>query len=156
MPHEIERKFLVNSDAYKALAYSSTSISQGYISTNPTATVRVRIRGDKGFLTIKGEGSENGTTRYEWEKEIPIEEAKELLQFCSSEVIEKMRYKVDYEGFVYEVDEFSGENRGLVVAEIEFNHEDDVFEKPDWLGREVTGDIKYYNAMLVRHPYSKW
>lgn len=156
MPQEIERKFLVTSDAYKAFSYSNTHILQGYISANPAATVRVRINGDKGFLTIKGESSESGTTRYEWEKEIPIKEAKDLLQLCTTGVIDKIRYKVNYKGFIYEVDEFFGENTGLVVAEIELNHEDDVFEKPDWLGRDVTGDIKYYNAMLVRHPYSKW
>lgn len=156
MPQEIERKFLVTSETYRASSYSNTRISQGYISTNPSATVRVRIRDDKGFLTIKGESSENGTTRYEWEKEIPLNEAKELLQLCGSGVIEKIRYKVNYKGFVYEIDEFSGENKGLVVAEIELNHEDEVFAKPDWLGREVTGDARYYNAMLAGCPYSKW
>ncbi|MEA4935819.1 MAG: CYTH domain-containing protein [Paludibacter sp.] len=156
MPQEVERKFLVSSDAYKALAFSSTLITQGYLSINPAATVRVRINGDKAFLTIKGEGSASGTTRYEWEKEISPIEAKELLQLCSSEVVDKIRYKVDFKGFIYEVDEFFGENQGLVVAEIELNHEDDFFEKPDWLGQEVTGIAKYYNAMLVNHPYCKW
>lgn len=156
MPQEIERKFLVTSDAYKAFSYSNTHISQGYISANTAATVRVRINGDKGFLTIKGESSESGTTRYEWEKEIPLNEANELLQLCASGVLEKTRYKVKHEGFIYEIDEFSGENKGLVVAEIELNHENEVFAKPDWLGREVTGDVRYYNAMLVRCPYSKW
>lgn len=156
MPLEIERKFLVTSDAYKASSYSNTHILQGYISANPAATVRVRIRGDKGFLTIKGEGSESGTTRYEWEKEISLNEAKELLQLCISGVIDKIRYKVSYNGFIYDVDEFFGENEGLVVAEIELNHEGDIFEKPDWLGQEVTGDVKYYNVMLIQHPFSKW
>ena len=156
MPQEIERKFLVANDAYKALSYSSALIKQGYISVNPTAAVRIRIKGDKGFLTIKGEGSESGTTRYEWEKEIPLNEAKELLLLCTSGMIEKIRYKVNHEGFIYEIDEFSGENKGLVVAEIELNQENEVFAKPDWLGREVTGDARYYNAMLVRYPYSKW
>jgi len=156
MPQEIERKFLVANDVYKALSYSSTLIIQGYISTNPTAAVRVRIGGDKGYLTIKGKGSKSGTTRYEWEKEIPLNEAKELLLLCTSGMIEKIRYKVNHEGFIYEIDEFSGENSGLVVAEIELNHENEVFAKPYWLGREVTGDVRYYNAMLVRCPYSKW
>lgn len=156
MPQEIERKFLVASDAYRALSCSNSRISQGYISTNPTAVVRVRIDGNKGFLTIKGEGSESGTTRYEWEKEIPLNEAEELLQLCNSGVIEKIRYIVNHEGFIYEIDEFSGDNSGLIVAEIELHHENEVFAKPDWLGREVTGDIRYYNAQLVTNPYCKW
>ena len=156
MPQEIERKFLVNSDAYKASSFSNTHITQAYIATNPSATVRVRINGEKAFITIKGKGNENGTTRYEWEKEIPVEEAKELLKLCTSGVIDKIRYKVNYSGFIYEVDEFFGDNAGLVVAEIELNHEDDAFEKPVWLGQEVTGDAKYYNAVLVEHPFSKW
>jgi len=156
MPQEIERKFLVNSDAYKASSFSNTHIAQAYIATNPSATVRVRINGEKAFITIKGKGDESGATRYEWEKEIPVEEAKELLKLCTSGVIDKIRYKVNYSGFIYEVDEFFGDNTGLVVAEIELNHEDDAFEKPVWLGPEVTGDAKYYNAVLVEHPFSKW
>jgi adenylate cyclase len=156
MPKEVERKFLVNSDAYKALSFSITRITQAYIATNPSATVRVRINGEKAFITIKGVGNESGTTRYEWEKEITLEEANELLQLCTSGVIDKIRHKVNFNGFIYEVDEFFGENEGLVVAEIELNNEDDVFEKPHWLGKEVTGEAKYYNAVLVQHSFNKW
>ena len=156
MPQEIERKFLVISDTYKALSLGKTRITQAYIATNPSASVRVRVKGDKGFLTIKGKGNDSGTTRYEWEKKIPVEEAKELLQLCTSGVIDKIRHQVNFNGFIYEVDEFFGENEGLVVAEIELNNEDDVFEKPLWLGKEVTGETKYYNAVLVQHPFSKW
>jgi adenylate cyclase len=156
MPQEIERKFLVATDAYKVASFSKTHIKQAYIATNPSATVRVRINGDKAFITIKGKSNESGTSRYEWEKEISVEEAKELLQLCPSGVIDKIRYKVNFKGFIYEVDEFFGDNAGLVVAEIELNHEDDAFEKPVWLGQEVTGDAKYYNAMLVKHPFGKW
>jgi len=156
MPQETERKFLVNSDAYKASSFIVTRITQAYIATNPSATVRIRIYGEKAFVTIKGKGNESGTTRYEWEKEIPVEEAKELLQLSTSGVIDKIRYKVNYNGFIYEIDEFIGDNAGLVVAEIELNHEDDAFEKPVWLGQEVTGETKYYNAVLVEHPFNKW
>lgn len=156
MSQEIERKFLVNSDAYKAASFSNSRITQAYLATNPSATVRVRINEEKAFITIKGKSNESGTTRFEWEKEIPVEEAKELLQLCTSVVIDKIRYKVNFNGFIYEVDEFFGDNAGLVVAEIELNHEDDAFEKPVWLGQEVTGDTKYYNAVLVKHPFGKW
>lgn len=156
MSQEIERKFLVNSDAYKSASFSNSRTTQAYITTDPSASVRIRINGDKGFITIKGKGNDCGTTRYEWEKEILVEEAKELLLLCPSAIIDKIRYNVNVNGAIFEVDEFFGDNAGLVIAEIELKHADDIFEKPAWLGQEVTGDVKYYNAMLVRHPFCKW
>jgi len=156
MAQEIERKFLVKSDAFKAQATKETRITQGYISSIPERTVRVRVKGTKGFITIKGIGSASGASRYEWEKEIPVEEVNELLKICEPGVIDKTRYEVKAGPFKFEVDEFYGENEGLKVAEIELNSEDDSFEKPEWLGEEVTGDVKYYNSMLMKNPYTKW
>ncbi len=156
MAQEIERKFLVKSDAFKAQATKETRITQGYISSIPERTVRVRVKGTKGFITIKGIGSASGASRYEWEKEIPVEEVNELLKICEPGVIDKTRYEVKAGPFKFEVDEFYGENEGLTVAEIELNSEDDSFEKPEWLGEEVTGDVKYYNSMLMKNPYTKW
>ena len=128
---------------------------QGYICSDPGRTVRVRVRGDKGFLTIKGQSSEDGLSRFEWEKEIPVSEALELMNLCVSGVIDKTRYLVPYGGHTYEVDVFHGSNEGLVLAEIELSDEQDAFEKPFWLGEEVTGDVRYYNSMLSLHPFSK-
>jgi adenylate cyclase len=156
MAQEIERKFLVKSDAYKSQASKETRITQGYLSSVPERTVRVRVKGSKGYITIKGKGNASGASRYEWEKEIPVEEVIELLQICEPGVIDKTRYEVKNGAFKFEVDEFYGENQGLVVAEIELNSEDDSFEKPEWLGEEVTGDVKYYNSMLMKNPYCKW
>ncbi len=156
MAQEIERKFLVKSDAYKAEAYNETPIIQGYLSSIPQRTVRIRIQGSKGFITIKGIGSASGASRYEWEKEISVAEAEELLQLCEPGLIDKTRYEVKAGRFKFEVDEFYGENQGLVVAEIELSNENDEFDKPEWLGKEVTGDKKYYNAMLINNPYTKW
>lgn len=156
MAQEIERKFLVKSDAFKAQASKETRITQGYLSSIPERTVRVRVKGTKGFITIKGIGSASGASRYEWEKEIPVEEVNELLKICEPGVIDKTRYEVKAGPFKFEVDEFYGENQGLIVAEIELNSEDDGFEKPEWLGEEVTGDVKYYNSMLMKNPYTKW
>lgn len=156
MPQEIERKFLVNSDAYKAEADQQTRIIQGYMSSNPKSTVRIRIKGNKGYITIKGKVIPGGFSRYEWEKEIPVNEAKELLELCEPGIIDKTRYEVPAGRFTYEVDEFYGENQGLVVAEIELTSEEDNFEKPAWLGREVTGDARYYNSRLLKFPYNRW
>lgn len=156
MAQEIERKFLVKSDAFKAQASKETRITQGYLSSIPERTVRVRVKGTKGFITIKGIGSASGASRYEWEKEIPVEEVNELLKICEPGVIDKTRYEVKAGPFKFEVDEFYGENQGLTVAEIELNSEEDGFEKPEWLGEEVTGDVKYYNSMLMKNPYTKW
>jgi len=155
MAQEIERKFLVKGD-YKKDAFKETRITQGYISSVPERTVRVRIKGDQGFITIKGIGSASGATRYEWEKEIPISEVEALLQICEPGVIDKTRYQVKSGVHTFEVDEFYGENQGLVVAEVELSAENESFVKPAWVGEEVTGDVKYYNSMLMKNPYTKW
>jgi adenylate cyclase len=156
MPREIERKFLVTSEEFKAAAAKETRITQGYLSSVPERTVRVRIKGEKGFITIKGIGNASGASRFEWEKEITLNDATELLKICEPGVIDKTRYEVKAGDHTVEVDEFHGENEGLVVAEIELKGEDDEFEKPAWLGTEVTGDERYYNAMLMKNPFTKW
>ena len=153
---EIERKFLLVSDAYKKVAFKKTRITQGFLSTDPQRTVRVRIKGNQGFLTIKGESNSTGTSRFEWEKEIDLKEAKELLSICFKGVIDKIRYEVKSNLHTYEIDEFFGENKGLVVAEIELNSEHESFEKPEWLGDEVTGQNKYYNSQLSKLPFTLW
>jgi CYTH domain-containing protein len=153
---EIERKFLLVSDAYKKVAFKKTRITQGFLSTDPQRTVRVRIKGNQGFLTIKGESNSTGTSRFEWEKEIDLKEAKELLNICVKGVIDKIRYEVKSNLHTYEIDEFFGENKGLVVAEIELNSEQESFEKPEWLGDEVTGQNKYYNSQLSKLPFTLW
>lgn len=153
---EIERKFLVKSDAFKREARSRTRIIQGFLNTHPNRTVRVRIKGKQGYLTIKGISNDAGTTRFEWETGINVPEAEALLQLCEPSVIEKIRYEIPKGGYVFEVDEFLGANEGLVIAEIELENENDVFERPEWLGEEVTGDIKYYNSLLSKHPYKSW
>ena len=155
MATEIERKFLVCGD-FKAEAQHSRRITQGYLCSVPERAVRVRIKGDKGFLTIKGIGNAAGTTRYEWEREIPADEARELLEICEPGVIDKTRYIVNVNGFTFEVDEFYGDNEGLVIAEVELPAEDTEFDKPAWLGEEVTGDVRYYNLMLMKEPYKTW
>ena len=155
MANEIERKFLVKGE-FKNLASKETRIVQGYLSSVPERTVRVRIKGDKGFITIKGIGNTSGATRYEWEKEIPTKEVEELLKICEPGVIDKNRYLVKVGNHTFEVDEFYGENKGLTVAEIELSSESEVFDKPTWLGDEVTGDTKYYNSMLMKNPFTKW
>ncbi|MCU0453910.1 MAG: CYTH domain-containing protein [Bacteroidetes bacterium] len=155
MGKEVERKFLVTGD-FKSLASKNTRIVQGYLSSIPERTVRVRIKGDKGFITIKGIGNASGASRYEWEKEIPAAEVEELLKICEPGVIDKTRYLVKAGAHTFEVDEFYGENQGLVLAEVELGSEGEAFEKPSWLGSEVTGDTKYYNSMLMKHPFTKW
>ena len=152
---EIERKFLVAGD-FKPFANKATRIIQGYLSSVPERTVRVRIKDDKGFLTVKGRSSKSGTTRFEWEKEIPVGEAQELIAICESGVIDKTRYIVEAGRHIYEIDEFHGDNQGLIVAEIELASEDETFAKPQWLGKEVTGDTRYYNSMLMKNPYRNW
>jgi CYTH domain-containing protein len=154
MAKEIERKFLVSGE-FRQDSPESYRIMQGYICSDPDRTVRVRVRGDKGFLTIKGRGSEDGLSRYEWEKEIPVSEAFELMALCGSGVIDKTRYLVPFGKHTYEVDVFHGANEGLVLAEIELSDEQEAFEMPSWLGEEVTGDVRYYNSMLSLHPFSK-
>ena len=153
---EIERKFLVKSSDFKEQAFAQNQIAQGYLSSLPERTVRVRIKGKKGFLTIKGIGHHGGMTRFEWENEIPLDEAQELLKLCEKGKIDKTRYEIKSGKHVFEVDEFYGENEGLVMAEIELESETDTFEKPDWLGEEVTNDERYYNAYLSKNPFKTW
>jgi len=153
---EIERKFLVTSERFKEDAHSVTQIVQGFLNTHPGRTVRVRIKGKQGFITVKGKSNEEGTTRFEWEKEIPVNEAEALLKLCEEEVIDKIRYEVKVGDYIFEVDEFFANNEGLIIAEIELNSEMEKFEKPTWLGKEVTGDLKYYNSLLSKQPYKNW
>jgi len=153
---EIERKFLVKSNDFKEQAFAENQIAQGYLSSLPERTVRVRIKGKKGFLTIKGIGQQGGMSRFEWENEIPLDEAQELLKLCEKGKIEKTRYEIQSGKHVFEVDEFYGENEGLIMAEIELESETDFFEKPDWLGEEVTNDERYYNAYLSKNPFKTW
>jgi len=153
---EIERKFLVLNEDFKTEATTQNRIVQGYLNSNPERTVRVRIKGSKGFLTIKGKGNESGTTRMEWEKEIDLHEAEQLLTLCEEGIIDKIRYNVPVENHIYEVDVFAGENQGLIVAEIELISEDEIFKTPSWLGDEVTGDKRYYNAYLSNKPHNSW
>ena len=152
---EIERKFLVTGE-YKSLASKSYRIAQGYLSSSPGRTVRIRTKGDKGYITIKGKSNESGLSRYEWEKEIPHNEAQELLALCEPGIINKTRYEVVFENQTYEVDEFYGKNEGLTIAELELESETTSFSKPAWLGDEVTGDKRYYNAQLSIKPYKQW
>lgn len=153
---EIERKFLVKNDRFKTEADSKKRIVQGFLNTDPERTVRVRIKGEKGFLTIKGKGNSTGTTRFEWEKELSIIEAEALLQLCEKGVIEKIRYEVLVGKHTFEIDEFFGDNKGLIVAEVELEDENEHFSKPNWLGDEVTGDVKYYNSQLSKNPFKNW
>ena len=155
MPQEIERKFLVTGD-YQPQITSSRRIVQGYLSSVSGRSVRVRISGDQGFLTIKGSGSASGASRYEWEREIPVAEARELLALCEPGIIEKTRHLVPCGAHTFEVDEFHSDNAGLVIAEIELGAEDEPFERPDWLGAEVTGQGRYYNSQLKKHPFCNW
>ena len=153
---EIERKFLVTSTKFKDLAFKKERITQGFLSTDKQRTVRVRLKGDQGFLTIKGPSTEDGISRFEWEKSITVQDAKDLLKLCKKGIIDKIRYQVDVEGFIFEVDDFLSDNEGLIVAEIELQTENQEFFKPDWLGEEVTGIIKYYNSQLSLNPYKNW
>lgn len=155
MALEIERKFLV-AEGFKPSAARFYRISQGYLNSSPERTVRVRIKGEKGFLTVKGLSSESGASRYEWEKEIPVSEAAELLRLCEPGIIDKTRYLIEVDGHTFEVDEFHGDNEGLIIAEIELSSESEPFTKPSWLGEEVTCDARYYNSMLMKHPYKNW
>lgn len=156
MPLEIERKFLVRAD-FRSGVSESVRITQGYLCSQPERTVRLRLKGSKGFLTIKGPSTSDGLSRYEWEKEIPLEQAEELLKLCEPEgIIDKTRHIVPVGKHLFEVDEFHGSNSGLIVAEIELGSKDEAFEKPDWLGEEVTGDKRYYNSFLAQNPFKNW
>lgn len=154
---EIERKFLVTGP-FKDKAYDATRIQQGYIASGRGRTVRVRVRGDKGYLTIKGPSNLAGLARFEWEKEISVSDAHELMCICEPGIIDKTRYLVKSPDgrHVWEVDEFYGDNEGLVMAEIELNDENESYSKPDFIGREVTGDRRFYNSHLRQNPYKLW
>lgn len=153
---EIERKYLVTSLEFKNEYYTKNEIAQGYLSSNPERTVRIRIKGNKGYLTIKGIGNESGASRFEWEKEIELNEAKQLLKLCEKGVIEKTRYEVKSGNHIIEVDEFHGDNNGLTIAEIELENENESIEKPHWLGNEVTNDERYYNSYISLNPFKNW
>lgn len=155
MPLEIERKFLVAGE-FRDQAYNCTHIQQGYISSSGGRTVRVRIRDDRGYLTIKGPSGKAGLSRYEFETEIALSDAQDLMRICEPGIIDKNRYLVRHAGHVFEVDEFFGENEGLLIAEVELQSEDEPFDRPAFLGREVTGDRKYYNSHLRKNPYILW
>ncbi len=155
MALEIERKFLVKGN-FRPFISRSIQIEQAYLSTHPARSIRIRIFGEQAFLTIKGETKKEGFTRFEWEKEIQPEEAQQLFKLCENGSIQKVRHQIPFGKHVFEVDEFLGKNEGLIIAEIELSSEDEVFEKPDWLGEEVTFDTRYYNAALLNHPYTKW
>lgn len=157
MALEIERKFLVKDDTYKTLAFNHTHITQGYIASAAGRTVRIRIRDDRGYLTIKGPSREGGLARYEFETEIALADARDLMLICEPGVVEKTRWLVrSNDGHLFEVDEFHGNNSGLVMAEVELRSDDEPFEKPDFIGQEVTGDKRYYNSFLRRCPYRLW
>lgn len=155
MAQEIERKFLVSGE-FKSQAFAQDRIIQGYICSAQGRTVRVRIRDNKGYLTIKGASNVSGTSRYEWEQELPLAEAEELMKLCEPGVIDKTRYLVRCGKHVFEVDEFYGDNEGLIVAEVELASEDEAFEKPSFIAEEVTGDRRYYNSQLMKKPYRTW
>lgn len=154
---EIERKFLIlDTPNFRKDAFRSTRIVQGYLNSAAERTVRVRIRGDKGFLTIKGKSSSDGLSRFEWEKEIAVKEAEELLKLCEPGVIEKIRYEIKCGNHIFEADEFLGDNKGLLLAEVELSEASEEIKKPEWLGKEVTGNQKYYNSYLSKFPYRDW
>ena len=153
---EIERKFLINNMGFKEMASSKNHITQGFLNTDPKRTVRIRIYGEEAYITVKGKGNASGTTRFEWERPISVQDAKALLPLCEPGVLEKIRYRVPVGKHIFEVDEFLGENKGLYVAEVELSDEDEGYEKPVWLGSEITGEIKYYNSQLSKNPYTTW
>ena len=153
---EIERKFLVKNDSFKEIAFKKKYIKQGFLNSDKERTVRVRIIEDKAFLTIKGKSNNTGTIRFEWEKEIPVIEAEQLMLLTEKTVIEKYRYYIKSKKHTFEVDEFLDENSDLIVAEVELTDENESFSKPVWLGKEVTGEVKYYNSSLSRFPYKSW
>ena len=153
---EIERKFLVTSTDFISESQEHFEIAQGYLSSHPERTVRVRIKENKAYLTIKGKGNESGMSRFEWENEIPLDDAKKLLVLCEKGAISKTRYNIKKGNHTFEVDVFHDANDGLIIAEIELNSEEEIFEKPKWLGEEVTNNENYYNAFLSRIPFKEW
>lgn len=156
MSLEIERKFLVKNDAFKKESFQEKIIKQGYLNSDKNRTVRIRISDHQGFITVKGVSNASGTTRFEWEKEIDVTEATEMLSLCETTIIDKNRFMVESGKHIFEIDEFYGDNQGLIIAEIELNSENETFEKPTWLGAEVTGNAKYYNSYLSKFPFSTW
>ena len=156
MATEIERKFLVRDDSYKKLAFAHSHIQQGYICSERGRTVRVRIRDERAYLTIKGPSLDGGLSRYEFEKEITLDEARHLMELCAPGVIDKRRFLVKSGSHTFEVDEFYGDNEGLVMAEVELQKPDEPFEKPDFIGPEVTGDARFYNSHMRQNPYKNW
>lgn len=156
MTVEIERKFLVTSHDFKKEATQSYRIKQGFLNSHKERTVRVRLKNDKGYLTVKGKSSDDGLVRFEWETEITKQESERLLSLCENGIIDKIRYEVNLDSHTFEIDEFFGDNEGLVIAEVELKSTNDEFNKPDWLGAEVTGDIRYYNSQLSKQPYKNW
>lgn len=156
MSLEIERKFLLKSNDFKSESYKKLYIKQGFLNSHKKRTVRIRISENKGFITIKGISNTSGTSRFEWEKEIDLKEAEQLFLLCEKGIVEKNRYLIKRNAHIFEVDEFLGANFGLVVAEVELSNENDFFEKPAWLGKEVTGKKKYYNSKLSKRPYCNW
>ncbi len=153
---EIERKFLVKTQDFKEESYEHYKIKQGFLNTSPERTVRIRIKAETAFITVKGKNNEAGLTRFEWEKEIDKQEAEELLKLCEPGMIDKTRYLVKVVDHIFEVDEFYGENEGLIVAEVELLNEKENFSKPEWLGNEVTGKPEYYNSQLSKKPFKSW
>ncbi len=156
MNTEIERKFKVKNTTFLETSTSFYKISQGYLNSSPERTVRVRVKENKGYITVKGIGSANGMSRFEWENEISEEEAMALLELCEEFIISKTRYLCEYKGKLFEVDVFHGHNEGLIIAEVELQSEEEYIELPEWIGDEVTGDIRYYNSYISEHPYLKW
>ncbi len=155
MGTEIERKFLVKGE-YRTVAQSKSHIVQGYLHAGGNNSVRIRKRDEKGYITIKGPSLDGGLSRYEWEKEISAADADDLMKLCEPGIIDKYRYLVPFEGHIFEVDEFHGDNEGLVVAEVEMKSPDEDVILPPFIGKEVTGDKRYYNAQLRKHPFTKW
>jgi len=153
---EIERKFLIKKKEFKKVCHKKKHIIQGFLNSNKNRIVRVRIIDNEGFITIKGISDKSGTTRFEWEKNIPLKEAKELMNLCEKGIIEKIRHYHTFEGNVFEIDEFLGTNKGLIVAEIELSDKSQEFLKPDYLGEEVTNDKRYYNSNLSKNSYKNW
>ncbi|SFN48717.1 CYTH domain-containing protein [Bizionia echini] len=153
---EIERKFLVTSQQFKTEAIRKTRIKQGFLNTDKARTVRVRLKGEIGFITVKGASTDDGLSRFEWENEISKTDAEALLKLCETGIIDKTRYDIEVGNHLFEVDEFFGDNTGLIVAEVELSHPTEIFKKPNWLGKEVTGITKYYNSELSKNPFKNW
>lgn len=153
---EIERKYKAKNTTFLNETKISFKINQGYLNSSAERTVRVRTKDNKGFITIKGKSNSSGTTRFEWEKEIPFDEAIELLKLCEDYIIEKTRHIVIYKNKTFEIDVFEGKNSGLIIVEVELENENEKIKLPEWIGDEVTGDEKYYNSFISNHPFCNW